>query len=133
MRTNADKVIYSGKKLKAALAMASGEKTQKQIAIDIGIDETTISRWKRDVEYLAYVDDLTIKHENASQAGLLRAALHGVKVKEDGMEEDKSTHLDYLKAVADIQGHNKGDTHNMNVNVGVSIVDDVPKTEEAGC
>ena len=127
MASNDKKKHYTGNKLKAALAMASGEKTQRETAAELGIPESTISRWKRDAEYLAYVDDLTLKHENASKAGLLRSVLSGMKIKEDSIDADKSTHLDYVKAAADLQGHNKGDTHNMNVNVGVAIVDDVPK------
>ena len=130
MTTNADKQTFTGNQLKAALAMASGEKTQTQIAIDVGVNKTTISRWKQDAEYLAYVDDLTLKHENASKAGLLRSVLNGMNRKEAGIDDDKSTHLDYVKVAADLQGHNKGDTHNMNVNVGVAIVDDVPKPQK---
>ena len=130
MSNDVKKTCYTGKKLKAALAMSSGEKTQREIAADIDVSEETISRWKRDAEYLSYVDDLTLKHENASKAGLLRSVLSGMKIKEDSIDADKSTHLDYVKAAADLQGHNKGDTHNMNVNVGVAIVDDVPKPQK---
>ena len=129
MSSNTKKSRYTGNKLKVALALASGEKTQRETAAELGMDETTISKWKKDPEYLAYVDDLTLKHENASKAGLLRSVLVGMKIKEDSIDVDKSTHLDYVKAAADLQGHNKGDTHNMNVNVGVSIVDDVPKPQ----
>ena len=107
MTSNDKKKHFTGNKLKAALAMASGEKTQRETATELGIPESTISRWKRDAEYLAYVDDLTLKHENASKAGLLRSVLSGMKIKEDAIDADKSTHLDYVKAAADLQGHNK--------------------------
>lgn len=104
MLTNADKPTFTGKKLKAALMLAAAEKTQVKICECIGINETTLSRWKRDPDYIAYVDKLTLENELATRAGLLREMYYGAKVKAKHIDGDKSTHLDYMKGIAKVQG-----------------------------
>lgn len=88
-------------------ALSEGTKSQCDIAKEIGIDETTISRWKRSPEFLEKIDEFTLSHELATKAGLLRECYEGVDLKVDKIENDKTTHLDYLKQIAEIQGHKK--------------------------
>lgn len=95
---------FTGKKYKAALMMSEGIKTQREIAECLNTTEVTISRWKQDPEYKALIDKLTLENDLASRAGLLRAMYKGASLKEDNIKEDKSTHLDYMKGIAKVQG-----------------------------
>lgn len=87
--------------------LAEGIKTQREIAEELGVHETSISRWKKEPEFLMYVDKLTLENELASRAGLLRALYKGAKIKESKIPEDKTTHLDYLKEIAELQALKK--------------------------
>ena len=95
---------FTGKKYKAALMMSEGIKTQREIAECLNTTEVTISRWKQDSEYKALIDKLTLENDLASRAGLLRAMYKGASLKEGNIEADKSTHLDYMKGIAKVQG-----------------------------
>ncbi|MCK5431781.1 MAG: hypothetical protein KAJ03_03505, partial [Gammaproteobacteria bacterium] len=58
-------------------------------------------------EFLEKIDEFILADERATKAGILKAALDAGKIKEKDIKTDKSTYLDYLKLIADIQGHNK--------------------------
>lgn len=111
MQKIAKETPYTGKRLKAALMIAEGIKTQRDISEELDIHESTISKWKQDPDFTAYVDKMTLEHETASRAGLLRRAYAGAHLKQLKAGEDRSTHLDYLKFIADLQGI-KGDKTN---------------------
>ncbi|MCK5216580.1 MAG: hypothetical protein KAJ93_02265 [Methanosarcinales archaeon] len=104
MATDDNKQPYSGKKFKAALMLSEGIKTQKEIAAEVNTTTVTISRWKQEPEYKAYIDQLTLENDMASRAGMLRALYKGASLKEKNIKEDKSTHLDYMKGIAKVQG-----------------------------
>lgn len=118
MATDDNKQPYSGKKFKAALMLSEGIKTQKEIAKEVNTTTVTISRWKQDPEYKALIDKLTLENDLASRAGLLRAMYKGASLKEDNIKNDKSTHLDYMKGIAKVQGL---ESQNVNVTGEVSI------------
>ena len=77
------------------------------IAEDFNISNVTISRWKEYPEFLAKVDEFTLLHENGSKAGLLRECYKGLDKKRDTIDDDRSTHLDYVKQISEIQGLKK--------------------------
>ena len=104
MLNDVKKQPYTGKKYQAALMMSEGTKTQREIAECINITEVTISRWRQDPEYKAYIDKLTLENDLASRAGMLRALYKGAGIKADQVDGDKSTHLDYMKVIGDVQG-----------------------------
>jgi hypothetical protein len=106
------KTPYTGKKLKAALMMAEGLKSQRDISDELDIHESTISKWKQNPDFTAYVDKMTVEHETASRAGLLRRAYAGVHLKQLKAGDDRSTHLDYLKFIAELQGLKDDKTNN---------------------
>ena len=64
--------IWSDNKRKAAELMAEGLYTQTEIAKSLDIRDETISRWKREPEFLQRVDDLTLALERHQLAGMLR-------------------------------------------------------------
>ena len=107
MSTDVRNFTWTNKKLDVAKAMSSGTQTQQEIAEEFDIREETISRWKRHPEFLAKIDEFTIFHELATKAGILREAYKSLDIKREKIEDDRTTHLDYLKEIADIQGHKK--------------------------
>ena len=107
------KTPYTGKKLKAALMMSEGLKSQRDISEELDMHESTISKWKHDPDFAAFVDKMTLQHETASRAGLLRCAYAGARLKQLKAGDDRSTHLDYLKFIADLQGIGGDKTTNL--------------------
>lgn len=122
---------WTNKKLDIARAMAEGTEPQCAIAKRVGVDAATISVWKLNSEFMAKVDDFTLAHERATKAGLLREAYKGIDIKEKHIEEDKSTHLDYVKYVSKIQGHEVDKVeHSGGVSIELKMVDCSKKDEE---
>lgn len=107
MPTNTNKFTWTKKKLDVAKMLSEGINPQCDIAKEIGVDETTISRWKRNPEFLEKIDEFTLSHELATKAGLLRECYKGLEIKQLKIDDDKTTHLDYLKHITEIQGHKK--------------------------
>lgn len=93
--------------LKAAKAIAEGEKTQVEIAEELNINPVTISRWKQEPLFLQTVDRFTMLYSRATYAGILREAYAGMRKKSGSIEKDKSTHLDYLKIIVALRGFDK--------------------------
>ena len=75
MQKIAKETPYTGKRLKAALMIAEGIKTQRDISEELDIHESTISKWKQDPDFTAYVDKMTLEHETAQQGGTSPARL----------------------------------------------------------
>ena len=72
MPTQAKKGEWSDRKLETARALSEGIETQREISKRIGVEESTISRWKSDPVFLQKVDDLTLALERHQLAGMLR-------------------------------------------------------------
>ena len=72
MPKNAKKGGWSENKLRVAEAMATGGETQGEIAERFGIEQSTISRWKHEPEFLQKIDDITLTLERHTLAGMLR-------------------------------------------------------------
>jgi len=72
MPINAKKGGWSENKLAVAQAIAEGDGTQRDIATRFNIQESTISRWKHEPEFLQRIDDMTLSLERHSLAGMLR-------------------------------------------------------------
>lgn len=86
MSDNAKFKEWSEKKLQCAVMLAEGDKLHSEIAEILDINPATISRWKREADFLEYVDELTLKHERHTVAGMLRRIdekLKYTKVKEN--------------------------------------------------
>jgi hypothetical protein len=105
MTNNDSKFTWSENKLNVAKALSEGIKTQREIANQFNIAEVTVSRWKREPEFMEKVDEYTLAHDKATKAGLLREAYKGMDIKEKLIKDDRSTHLDYVKYVSKVQGH----------------------------
>ena len=101
------KFEWTDQKIDIAAALAKGEHTQKEIAEQFGVRTETISRWRHHEEFSEKIIDYTSKHDMATRAGLLNEALLGLNKKRKFIDKDKSTHLDYIKIIADIVGANK--------------------------
>lgn len=105
---NESKVFnWSTKRKEAALLLSTGLKTQRQVCEEVHITEKTMCEWKKFPAFLEKIDELTLKNENFTRAGLLKECLKGLTVKTGSIEEDRSTHLDYVKAIAELQGLTK--------------------------
>lgn len=117
MPKKVQKFEWNDNRYRAAKLLSEGVETQQHIADDVGVNEKTLRRWKDHKVFMEYVDKLTLDNELASRAGLLRAMYKGASLKEDNIKEDKSTHLDYMKGIAKVQG-----LESQNVNVTGAIV-----------
>lgn len=108
MSVNKSKVFtWTPNRKAAALALSTGLKTQREVCKEINITEKTMCEWKKHPDFLEEIDRLTLKNENFTRAGLLKECLKGLIIKTGTIEEDRSTHLDYVKMIADLQGHSK--------------------------
>lgn len=83
----------------AARLMSTGLKTQRQICAELNVTEKTMCEWKQHVEFMQEVDRLTFLQENATRAGVVRLALKALGIKENYIDEDRSTYLDYLEFI----------------------------------
>lgn len=124
------KFQWTPKKLNIARTIAEGIRSQRDIAREFDITEETISRWKQAPEFMEKVDEFTLAHEKATKAGLLREAYKGLAVKEKKIKDDKSTHLDYVKTIADIQGHSKQTVRHEGIDTITVNISHEPRTED---
>lgn len=104
MPEKVQKFKWNDNKYRAAKLLSEGTTTQQIIADDVGVNEKTLRRWNEHQEFRDYVDKLTLENELATRAGMLRALYKGAGIKEDNINDDKSTHLDYMKEIGNIQG-----------------------------
>jgi len=87
--------------------LAEGTLTKTAITKELGIDIKTLWRWEQNPEFLEKRDQFTLEHELATRAGLMREAFRGLNLKRPKIQEDKSTHLDYLKELSELAGLRK--------------------------
>jgi len=107
--TKTEAFKWTEKRYIVAAFLAEGKYTQFDIADLCDISHKSITAWKQNMEFIAHVDKLTLEYELATRAGLLRECYHGIQQKRDEILSDKTTHLDYVKATADIQGLKKSE------------------------
>ena len=98
---------WTSQKLEAAKLLAEGELTYEEIAARVQRKRQYVSRLKENPEFLEKIDEFILADERATKAGILKAALDAAEIKKKHIEDDKSTYLDYIKTIADVQGHNK--------------------------
>ena len=94
-------------KIKTAALIAEGRLYFLDIAEEVGTTAWQISMWRRNKEFMDRINELTLEHELATKAGLMREAYYGLQLKREVIAPDKTTHLDYLKELADLQGFKK--------------------------
>jgi len=98
---------WTPQRTKAAQLLSTGLYTQNKVAPELSLTEETISRWIHHKACKDMIDELTLKNELATRAGLLRECLYGLGLKRDHVETDKNTHLHYVQAIAELQGLTK--------------------------
>ena len=98
---------WDEKTVNIARELSTGIRTNRDIAAQFEIHESTISKWKQNPEFMEKVNQFTLDHELGTRAGLLREAMYGLHIKEKQIENDRSSHLDYLKEIGDLQGLKK--------------------------
>ncbi len=88
---------WNDERREAALALGLGY-TEEQSAKAAGVSRSSISRWKRDVEFAAEVDRLSLMVDISSRAERLRIAMRVARqmVSREGVKTDKDL-LDWLK------------------------------------
>lgn len=91
----------------AALMLSTGLNTQRQVCEELHITEKTMCEWKKSPVFLEEIDNLTIKNENFTRAGLLKECLRGLRIKTHSIGEDRATHLDYVKMISELQSLTK--------------------------
>lgn len=95
--------IWSENKKLAALSMAEGTKTQTDIAKRLDIRDETISRWKRDPEFIKKIDEITLTLERHTVAGMLRR----LDQKQEETAIGKNEWLKIEEFKAKLQGYDK--------------------------
>ena len=103
MPLNAKKGEWSVNKLGVAESMAEGTMTQGEIAKKFHIQDSTISRWKKEPEFLQKIDELTLALERHSLAGMLRRLDH----QQDKTKIGKNEWLKIEEFKAKLQGFDK--------------------------
>jgi len=98
------KFTWTPKRKLAAKLLSEGTKNYTEVSKAAGINRDTLLEWRKHEEFLEKVDELTLKNELATRAGLLRECLLGLDKKKNYIESDKNTHLHYVQAIADLQG-----------------------------
>lgn len=89
---------WTTKREQAALSLAQGY-TEQETAESTGVSDRTIRRWKKDVEFSAEVDRLSLMIGIASRAERLRIAQQVIrqKIKADGSFRTGRDLLEWLK------------------------------------
>jgi hypothetical protein len=105
--TNPNIFNWTGQRKNAALLISEGEKTYQEIAEEVGVHRETFWEWRNHPIFQDEVRRLTLENEKATREGLLRLAYNAVGKKLKYISEDKSTLLDWVKFIADLQGHVK--------------------------
>jgi len=115
---------WDEKKYQVAADLSSGLLTKSQIATKHKVGTSTIYRWLNSDIFRTYVDELTLKCEIATRAGLLRAINKGLRIKEMNIADDKSTFLDYLKFAATLSGET-GESGKIQIEFNINKPDEI--------
>jgi transposase-like protein len=90
---------WTPQRKRAAFLMSIGTKTYETVASEAGINEKTLYDWRQCKAFTDEVDSLTLKHEMATKAGLLRLAFKAVDQKKVNLTEDRNTVLDWAEFI----------------------------------
>lgn len=122
MTKDDQKFNWTKKKLNIAKEISTGIKSQRQIAEELDVHESTISKLKQHPDFMTKVNEFTLAHELATKGGILRELMNGVHMKRKKIEDDRSTALDFLKEINEMLGYKKQhvehsgiDTININI------------------
>lgn len=94
---------WSATKRQVAEALGEGEESHGAIAKRFGIRNDTISRWKRDPDFIRAMDDVTLRLERHTRAGMLRRI--DAQQANTTVRKDEWTKLEEFKAK--LQGFDK--------------------------
>lgn len=130
MAENGREFVWSKKKLKIAKTIADGTKTIDEVAEECDISPRSIFRLKAHPEFMEKVDEFTLAHENATKAGLLRECYKGLDSKRGNIDSDRTTHLDYVKEIVDIQGYSKHTIKHEGIDGINVIIKHEPRTDD---
>ena len=93
---------WTPKRRRAAELVALGEKTQQQIARDLGITDRALRMWQREPEFEAYVRDLERAIREDAKRYLGRRALHAARQLVGLMDSGKASDQVRLKATLEV-------------------------------
>lgn len=97
--------VWNETKLKAAAALAKGDKTDEGILPDLGVSKRTLSRWKKHPDFQRKVDEIIADIDIAMKSERIQIAKKVIKQKLQN-ESDLSSKdlLDWLKYVGEEVG-----------------------------
>ncbi|NOR84507.1 hypothetical protein GQ473_00170 [archaeon] len=102
------KMVMTKEKKRVAKYLANGH-TYQETADRFKLAHKTVKSWMafRDGEteertFRTFVDKLTLENEMNTKAGILRRVNRAIEVKEDYLEEDKTTMLEWIKELGQI-------------------------------
>lgn len=123
MQQNTTEPLLTPEQLKAAelLAEPKAKTTITSIAANVGVARSTIYRWLDDDNFRSYLDDLIDKYTD-SELGRIWKAL----IKQCVLGDTQA-----IKLYFELKGKYKQDI-NVTSNVGVTIIDDLPKGDDDG-
>lgn len=104
---NLDVFRWTSQRRRAAFLLSVGDKTNEEIANEVKVSVQALWNWRQYPDFINEVEQLTIKNENFTRSALLKNCLKGMRRKEHYIDEDKSTYLDYIKEIAELQGYVK--------------------------
>ncbi len=111
--------MLNSKQLKCIEMMASGEKTQKEMAKALNVSEATICNWKKDAEFM---DEYNTALKDSIREVAAKAFKTQIK-----LLTAKSEMVRYMAAkdILDRAGFKATEKLDINSNVGVTIIDDL--------
>ncbi|HEY5499865.1 MAG TPA: hypothetical protein VIK20_05725 [Bacteroidales bacterium] len=117
---------WSSERKKAAFLLSLGTKTVQTIAHELNVSDRSIYTWKESPAFQAEIEKHVLKNEHFTRAGLLKMCLKGLSVKQSSLQTDRSTFLDFIKEIAELQGFNKQNLEiaGMVANVDIEITDE---------
>lgn len=120
--TNVNKFKWDENRLRVAELLSEGTQTMEDVATLCSISRTTIHHWKQYPAFIEKIDELTIKAERHTVAGMLRE----IDKKMDGVGVGKTDWAKLQEMKIKLLGLEKHKVEHSG-GIGVCIVDDVPK------
>lgn len=121
----------SKKQLEIAKLMAEGYLSQRDIAKNFNISEVTISRWKQQEEFRQAIKDFENEILQDMKRKLIGMTPKAIRELDKLLQADaESVRLQAIKDVLDRVDLRPAEKINVNGNVGVTIIDDIPDIRE---
>lgn len=95
---------WTPQRKKAAFMLSEGIHQYKDIANEVRVNPWTLWEWRKHPIFIKEVSRLTFENEKATREGLLRLAFKAIEEKMGRLQEDKTTLLDWVKFISDLQG-----------------------------